>query len=122
MKKYFVVLVAIFMALVCVGCGDGVISCYGDSTDCNGDVPCVIEGEVLEIATGSITIKTELYGGAGIVVSTRFVEGYGHKSDVENVKVGDFVHVLYDGRVAESYPPQILTVYSINIIELPIID
>ena len=122
MKKYFVVLLVVLMAFACAGCGDGVISCYGDSTDCNGDVPCVIEGEVLEVATGSITIKTELYDGLGIVVSTRFVEGYSSKSDVENVKVGDFVSVVYDGRVAESYPPQILTVYSINIIELPIID
>ena len=118
MKKYFIVLVAVLMILACVGCDDGVISCYGNEAD----VPHMIEGEVLEVATGSITIKTELYDGLGIVVSTRFVEGYGSRSDVENITVGDYVRVLYDGRVAESYPPQILTVYSINVIELPIID
>ena len=122
MKKYLVILLAVLMVFVCVGCDRGVISCYGDETDGDADIPFMIEGEVLAVSTGSITIRTELYGGTGIVVSTRFVEGYGHKSDVENVKVGDFVRVLYDGRVAESYPPQILTVYSINVIELPIID
>ena len=122
MKKYLVVLLAVLMVFVCVGCDRGVISCYGDETDSDADIRFMIEGEVFAVSTGSITIRTELYGGTGIVVSTRFVEGYGSKSDVENVKVGDFVCVLYDGRVAESYPPQILTVYSINIIELPIID
>ena len=117
MKKYLVILLAVLMFFVCVGCDRGVITCYGDETDGDADIPFMIEGEVLAVSTGSITIRTELYGGTGIVVSTRFVEGYGHKSDVENVKVGDFVRVLYDGRVAESYPPQILTVYSINVIE-----
>lgn len=118
MKKFLAVLFALLAVFACVGCNDGVISCYGNEAD----VPYAIEGEVLEVATGSITIKTELYDGLGIVVSTRFVEGYGSKSDVGNIKVGDYVRVLYDGRVAESYPPQILSVYSINIVEPPIID
>ena len=78
-----------------------------------------LEGEVTSVSTGSITVKTELYDGLGIVVSTRFVEGFGHKSDVENIKTGDRVRVLYDGRIAESYPPQILSVYSINIADVP---
>lgn len=76
-------------------------------------VPFMLEGEVLSVSKNSITVKNDQYD--RIVVSTRFVEGYGYKSDVENIKVGDFVRVLYDGKVAESYPPQILTVYSINI-------
>ena len=118
MKKFLAVLFVLLAVFACVGCNGGVISCYGNEAD----VPHMIEGEVLEVATGSITIKTELYDGLGIVVSTRFVEGYGSRSDVGNIKVGDYVRVLYDGRVAESYPPQILTVYSINVIELPIID
>ena len=117
-KRCFSLLLVIFVVWVCTGCGgDGVISCYDDLTDGDADAPYVIEGEVLAVSKGSITIKTELYGGSGIVVSTRFVEGYGHKSDVDNIKVGDFVRVLYDGKVAESYPPQILTVYSINILD-----
>ena len=90
--------------------------------DSGSGVPSMLEGEVLSISNGSITVKNEQYDGLGVVVSTSFVEGYGYKSDVDKIKVGDFVHVLYDGKVAESYPPQILTVYSINIIELPIID
>lgn len=122
MKRYLVILLAALMVFACVGCGDSVISCYGDSTERDADAPYMVEGEVLAVSKGSIKIKTVLYGGSGIVVSTRFVEGYGYKSDVDNIKVGDFVRVLYDGKVAESYPPQILTVYSINIVELPIID
>ena len=117
MKKYLVILFAALAIFVCAGCGDGVVSCYGEENANEADIPYVIEGEVLEIATGSIAVKTELYDGLGIVVSTRFAEGYGYKSDVNNIKVGDRVRVLYDGRVAESYPPQILTVYSINIVK-----
>ena len=83
-------------------------------------MPTVLEGEVLSISNGSITLKSEQHD--KIVVSTNFLEGFEYKSDISNVKVGDRVRVLYDGKVAESYPPQILTVYSINIIELPIID
>ena len=83
-------------------------------------VPFMLEGEVLSISSTSITLKTETHD--KIVVSTRFADGFGYKSDVGNINVGDRVHVLYDGKVAESYPPQILTVYSINIIELPITD
>ena len=118
MKKFLAVLFALLAVFACVGCNGGVISCYGNEAD----VPHMIEGEVLAVSKGSITIKTELYDGLGIVVSTRFVEGYGSRSDVGNITVGDYVRVLYDGRVAESYPPQILSVYSINVIELPIID
>ena len=114
MKKCFSLLLVIFVIFACAGCdGGGVISCYDESTDGDADVPYMIEGEVLSVSSGSVTIKTELYDGLGIVVSTRFVEGFGYKSDVDNIKVGDFVRVLYDGKVAESYPPQILSVYSI---------
>lgn len=83
-------------------------------------LPFVLEGEVLSVSNSSITIKCEQHD--KIVVSTNFVDGFGYKSDISNIAVGDRVRVLYDGKVAESYPPQILTVYSINIIELPIID
>jgi len=76
-------------------------------------MPYILEGEVLTVSNGSITVKTELYDGLGIVVSTNFVDGYGYKSDMANIEVGDSVCVLYDGKVAESYPPQILTVYQI---------
>ena len=114
MKKCFSLLLVIFVVLVCTGCGgDDVISCYDDLTDGDADAPYVIEGEVLSVSSGSVTIKTELYDGLGILVSTRFIEGFGYKSDVDNIKVGDFVRVLYDGKIAESYPPQILSVYSI---------
>lgn len=114
MKKCFSLLLVILVILACAGCdGGGVISCYDESTDGDADVPYMIEGEVLSVSSGSVTIKTELYDGLGIVVSTRFVEGYGYKSDLENINIGDRVRVLYDGKVAESYPPQILLVYSI---------
>ena len=79
-------------------------------------VPFMLEGEVWSISSTSIILKNEEYD--KIVVTTRFVEGFGYKSDVENIKIGDRVRVLYDGRIAESYPPQILSVYSINIADV----
>ncbi len=85
--------------------------------DHEADIPYMLEGEVMSVSSGSITVKTELYDGLGIVVSTNFLEGYGYKSDISNIAVGDRVRVLYDGKVAESYPPQILSVYSINKVE-----
>ena len=78
-------------------------------------IPTVLEGEVLSILNGSITLKSEQHN--KIVVSTNFLEGFGYKSDISNIKVGDRVRVLYDGKVAESYPPQILSVYQIHEIE-----
>ena len=85
--------------------------------DREADIPYMLEGEIISVSNGSITVKTELYDGLGIVVSTNFLEGYGYKSDISNISVGDRVRVLYDGKVAESYPPQILSVYSINKVE-----
>ena len=114
MRRIFAIVFAVIAILLCAGCFDG-----GESSeivfDSESDIPYMLEGEVLYISTNSITIKNDQYD--KIVVSTRFFEGYGYKSDVENITVGDFVRVLYDGKVAESYPPQILTVYSINIVK-----
>ena len=75
-------------------------------------LPFMLEGEVLSISNSSITLKSEQHD--RIVISTNFIEGFGYKSDISNIAVGDIVCVLYDGKVAESYPPQILSVYSIN--------
>ena len=81
--------------------------------DCFDDtyLPFMLEGEVLSISNNSLTLKSEQHD--KIVVSTNFVEGFGYKSDISDINVGDCVRVLYDGKVAESYPPQILTVYQI---------
>lgn len=79
--------------------------------DSEADIPYRLEGEVLSVSKNSITVKNDQYD--KIVVSTNFVKGFGYKSDISNVNVGDLVSVIYDGKVAESYPPQILTVYQI---------
>lgn len=78
-------------------------------------LPFMLEGEVVSISNSNITLKSEQHD--RIVISTNFLEGFGYKSDISNIAVGDRVHVLYDGKVAESYPPQILSVYSINKVE-----
>ena len=61
-------------------------------------LPFMLEGEVLSVSSGSITVKSDQHD--RIVVSTNFVEGFGYKSDISNIKVGDTVRVLYEGKVA----------------------
>lgn len=112
MKRYFVLALAFVMIFAFVGCGEATTEFVHDS---GVGVPFMLEGEVLSISNSSITLKSEQHD--RIVISTNFVEGFGYKSDISSIAVGDRVRVLYDGKVAESYPPQILSVYSINKVE-----
>ena len=79
---------------------------------------------VLEVSEGNLLVmpyaETNEYraaGEAGIYVSRRNAE-YGSISPID---VGDTVRITYDGLIAETYPVQILTVYSIDKIETKVI-
>ena len=75
---------------------------------------------VLKVTDGSLLVMP--YGGtseyrsageAGVYVSTRLAE----EGSVPAIKNGDTVRITYDGLIAETYPTQIFTVYSIEKIE-----
>lgn len=38
-------------------------------------------------------------------------------NDLPEPEVGDILEIVYDGRIAESYPAQIIHVYSIRVVE-----
>ena len=82
------------------------------------------DATILKVAEGSLLVMP--YGGtseyssageAGIYVSTKLAEG-GRMPTIDN---GDTVRITYDGLIAETYPTQIFTVYSIDKIETKII-
>ncbi len=77
----------------------------------------VFQARVIGVGESSITVmpfpNTSEYkaaGNDGIVVSTLLDDG----CKAEGFAVGDYVRISYDGRLAETYPVQILKVYMIE--------
>ena len=72
----------------------------------------VTEGSLIVMPYGG-TSEYRSAGEAGIYVSTRLAE----EGSIPAVDNGDTVRITYDGLIAETYPTQIFTVYSIYKIE-----
>ena len=107
MKRVVSVLLALLLIPILVACGDG-----GDE---GNDIILqqYFVGRVVEVYEKSCLVEISDPGnqylsvGEVAVVSTNL-------SDCPAFAVGDFLRIVFDGKVAESYPPQIFTVYSIQ--------
>lgn len=101
MKK----LTAFVLALACVL---GLVGCNTESTKQNTDPKVNITGIVKDISDNAILIENET-GEYWVSLNTE------NKDTSTTFNIGDEVVVCYDGTIAESYPMQIHTVYSITV-------
>ena len=103
MKK----IISLLLAIVCV---IGLAAC--GNTDANKDMEHKFTAKILEVNDSSILVEpvkgsNELLSSDKIYISTKDF------SDL-SLRIGDYILVTYDGMIAESFPAQILNVYSIK--------
>ena len=70
-------------------------------------------GKVLEVYEGRALIEVTNGGNQEIPVGEKYVVNTDIK-DCPEYEVGDYLRVVFDGKVALSYPGQILSVYEIH--------
>lgn len=110
MKKYISILLILTFVFVLSSCETN-----EGSTDIDENNPYFI-GKVVEKYDGSCLLEVtdigngHFYEGGLVVVNTNV------KSCPE-YSVGDHLRVLFDGRAAQSYPPQVFNVFSIIKVE-----
>lgn len=72
-----------------------------------------VNGSSMQITPRADTWEAQSGGNAGITVTLRLSNG----ETAPTPQKGDVVRITYDGMIAESYPPQILHVHSIEIVQ-----
>ncbi|MBE6589968.1 MAG: hypothetical protein E7643_07295 [Ruminococcaceae bacterium] len=102
MKKFSTILLAVMCLFILSSCDTN------DSTE-----NAYLSGKVLTVYEGSCLLEVTDKGNTGfasgeVALINTNVEG------CPIYAVGDFLKVEFDGTVAESYPPQILTVFSVE--------
>ena len=101
MKRFFIFV----LVLVCLM---GLVACKGgDEASQNNAKPAYFVAEVLEAyETGCLVEITDVGNYGGLAVGTP-VHVSTHIENCPDIAVGDHIKVVFDGTVAESYPPQV---------------
>ncbi len=109
MKKIIPLIFALICLVTLIACDTN-----GDESSQNNAQPAYFVGEVIEIYDAGCLVEVTdegNYGGLKVGATVQIT------TDVENCPeygIGNHLRVTFDGNVAESYPPQILHVISIE--------
>lgn len=102
MKKTGLIILCVCALFVLSSCAES-----GDVTD-----KAYFCGRVVEIYEEScLVVVTDVGNGAFSVGAEAVI----HTDTDGRFLVGDVVKIAFDGKVAQSYPPQVMNVYSVNI-------
>lgn len=101
MKRYLLLMMSIICILFLVACNS------------NETSTAYFNGKVVEAYDGSCLMEVSDKGNQQLDVGSKVVV-YTNIEACPDYIVGDYLTVNYDGAVAESYPPQILKVSSIE--------
>ena len=105
MKRLFAILLAVCCLTFVVGCDEAIV----DRSS------VFVIGEVTSVSEFGLMIEVTDSGDCGLSVGTlASVSLRGVSDDPSMYQVGDFVRVVFDGGVQESYPVGISTVYGIT--------
>ena len=125
MKKIVLILLTISLLVFCVACGvqeeiqnQENFAASAPSSSENSSTPVVPDthtftGEVLSVEKGMILVSPDEENSA---ISPQIFVNISQFNDMTFEK-GDRVRVTFNGQVAQSFPPQILGVINIEIIE-----
>ena len=109
MKK----ILSVFLVLICL-----MIFCACGSDDGGSDILNPhFTGEVIEKYEKSCLVKVADIGNGHLAVGDEVVVSTNIR-DCPEYAVGDFLKIVFDGKIAESYPPQILNVSIISKVEV----
>lgn len=109
MKKMMAFVLACICLLALVACNTG-----GDGGAQNNAKPAYFVGEVLEVYDSGCLLEVTDEGNYGHLAVGTSVQVTTNIENCPEYAIGDLLKVVFDGTVAESYPPQILHVIQIE--------
>ena len=114
MKKHLLLILILSFILTNVACGTS--SGDGES-EVGGDETVTFQATILEIQEGYYLVEP-MEGSAELNSADQIIIPMINMNPSSEPEVGDVLEIEYDGSIAESYPAQIVNVYSIRVVEL----
>ena len=111
MKKHL--LLILILSLILTACGTS--SGDGES-EVGGDETVTFQATILEIQDGYYLVES-VEGSAELNSADQITIPMINMNPSPEPEVGDVLEIEYDGSIAESYPAQIVNVYSIHVVE-----
>ena len=111
MKKHL--LLILILSLILTACGTS--SGDGES-EVGGDETVTFQTTILEIQDGYYLVES-VEGSAELNSADQITIPMINMNPSPEPEVGDVLEIEYDGSIAESYPAQIVNVYSIRVVE-----
>ena len=111
MKKHL--LLILILSLILTACGTS--SGDGES-EVGGDETATFQATILEIQDGYYLVES-VEGSAELNSADQITIPMINMNPSPEPEVGDVLEIEYDGSIAESYPAQIVNVYSIRVVE-----
>lgn len=112
-KCYALLLAALLLTTLC-GCGQNAQNKTPSPIDPNGKPSFV--GTVTEVMDDYIAVKVTQSNGVSLGDTFHVSRSIQGKGKISTYRVGDHVQVIFDGKVAASFPGKILTVFDIRIL------
>ena len=113
MRKQVLVILVLSLILTVTACGT---SSGGGESKAGGDENVTFQAVVLEIHDGYYLVEP-VEGSAELNSADRITIPMTDMDSPTEPEVGNILEIEYDGSIAESYPAQIMNVYSIHVIE-----
>ena len=113
MKKHLLLILTLSLILIIAACGTS--SADGES-EVGGDETVTFQATILEIQDGYYLVEP-MEGSAELNSADRITIPMTDMDSPTEPEVGNILEIEYDGSIAESYPAQIMNVYSIHVIE-----
>ena len=110
MKKHL--LLILILSLILTACGTS--SGDGES-EVGGDETVTFQATILEIQDGYYLVES-VEGSAELNSADQITIPMINMNPSPEPEVGDVLEIEYDGSIAESYPAQIVNVYSIRVV------
>lgn len=102
----------IFALIFVIVCTLGLVACADNNTPIDGSRP-YFTGKVVEKYETTCLVEVTNIGNGNFFVGERLIVN----TNIENrpdYELGDYLTIVFDGKVALSYPGQILNVYQIS--------
>ncbi len=113
MKKRLLLILVMSLILTVAACGT---SGGGREPNVAGDETATFQAVVLEIHDGYYLVEP-VEGSAELNSADRITIPMTDMDSPTEPEVGNILEIEYDGSIEESYPAQIMNVYSIHVIE-----
>ena len=111
MKKHL--LLILILSLILTACGT---SSGDEESEVGGDETVTFQATILEIQDGYYLVES-VEGSAELNSADQITIPMINMNPSPEPEVGDVLEIEYDGSIAESYPAQIVNVYSIRVVE-----